>query len=74
MVSSDLIAHPIGGFDLPFAINALLDSFHDTSGLIRDISYPIVFSCRYDEVSMPFTGISVDLVIFVDGEFGGIFD
>ena len=51
----------------------LSNSFHDTTLLICDISNPIILARRDNQMRIPLVYFAKQLVLFIDGEFGGVF-
>ena len=51
----------------------LSDGFHNAPLLICDISNPIVLARRDNQMGVPLVYFAEKLILFIDGEFGGVF-
>lgn len=55
-------------------IIVLPNSLHNTALLIRDISHPIRFARRAENMSTPTLNMPIKLIIFINVEFPGVLD
>lgn len=61
--------HTIAGLNATIS-----DRLHDRTLLIRYVSYPVGLACSDKHVGRPGVDMAIELVIFIDLEFGGILD